>query len=108
MGMISFFRKACEELFGIGKVQAAEPPAAPPSAGLVAALIQAASQAITNCLQSMHLTVDAMDVALDGANQTVTVSGIAPDHSARKKVVLCCCNVVHVAAVNDLMTVATP
>jgi nucleoid-associated protein YgaU len=38
----------------------------------------------------------------------VTVSGVAADQATKEKVVLCCGNVEKVAAVNDMMTVATP
>lgn len=108
MGMISFIKEAGEKLFGIGKAQAAEPAAAAASPEQLAALNQTASQAIASYIQSMKLNVDALDVAFDGASGTVTVAGIAPDQATKEKVVLCCGNVAHVAAVNDLITVATP
>lgn len=108
MGMISFIKEAGEKLFGIGKAQAAEPAAAAASPEQLAALNQTASQAIATYIQSMKLNVDALDVAFDGASGTVTVAGIAPDQATKEKVVLCCGNVAHVAAVNDLITVATP
>ncbi len=108
MGMFSFIKEAGEKLFGIGKAQAAEPAAAAASPEQVAALNQTASQSIANYIQSMNLNVDALDVSFDGASGTVTVAGIAPDQTTKEKVVLCCGNVAHVAAVNDLMTVATP
>jgi nucleoid-associated protein YgaU len=108
MGMISFIKEAGEKLFGIGKAQAAEPAAAAASPEQLAALNQTASQAITTYIQSMNLNVDALEVAFDGASGTVTVAGIAPDQATKEKVVLCCGNVANVAAVNDLITVATP
>jgi len=109
MGMFSFIKEAGEKLFGIGKAQAA-PAAAPvaPSADQVASLNQSAAQAISTYIQSMKLNVDALDVSYDAASETVTVAGIAPDQTTREKVVLCCGNVANVAAVNDMMTVATP
>ena len=109
MGMFSFIKEAGEKLFGIGKAQAA-PAAAPaaPSAEQVAALNQGAAQAISTYIQSMKLNVDALDVTYDATSETVTVAGIAPDQTTREKVVLCCGNVANVAAVNDMMTVATP
>ncbi len=108
MGMISFIKEAGEKLFGIGKAQAAEPAAAAASPEQLAALNQTASQAIASYIQSMKLNVEALEVAFDGASGTVTVAGIAPDQATKEKVVLCCGNVAHVAAVNDLITVATP
>ena len=107
MGMFSFIKEAGEKLFGIGKAQAAETPAAA-SPDQLAAANQNASQAITKYIQSMNLNVDALDVAFDGATETVTVSGVAPDQTTKEKVVLCCGNVAHVAAVNDLITVSAP
>ena len=47
-------------------------------------------------------------MAFDGATQTVTVSGVAPDQQTKEKIVLCCGNVTGVAQVSDLLTVATP
>lgn len=108
MGMFSFIKEAGEKLFGIGKAQAAEPNAAAASPDQVAALNQTAAQAIATYIRSMNLNVEALDVAFDAASETVTVSGVAPDQTTKEKVVLCCGNVAHVAAVNDLMTVATP
>jgi nucleoid-associated protein YgaU len=106
MGMFSFIKEAGEKLFGTGKAEAA--PAAGPSPDQVAALNQGAAQAISSYIQSMNLRVDALDVSYDGASETVTVAGVAPDQATREKVVLCCGNVSHVAAVNDLMTVSAP
>jgi len=109
MGMFSFIKEAGEKLFGIGKAQAAQPAvAAPPSAEQVASLNQTAAQAIATYIESMKLSVEGLDVAFDGATETVTVAGIAPDQATREKVVLCCGNVANVVAVNDMMTVATP
>jgi len=108
MGMFSFIKEAGEKLFGIGKAQAAEPAAAAASPEQVSALNQTAAQAIATYIQSMNLNVESLDVAFDAASETVTVSGVAPDQSTKEKVVLCCGNVAHVAAVNDLMTVAAP
>ena len=113
MGMFSFIKEAGEKLFGIGKAQAAPAAAAAaapagPSAEEIAALNATAAQAIAKYIESMNLKVDALDVAYDGASETVTVAGVAPDQATREKVVLCCGNVANVAAVNDLMTVATP
>jgi nucleoid-associated protein YgaU len=107
MGMFSFIKEAGEKLFGIGKAQAAEPTAQPARIRWPL-LNQTAAQAIATYIRSMNLNVEALDVAFDAASETVTVSGVAPDQTTKEKVVLCCGNVAHVAAVNDLMTVATP
>lgn len=108
MGMISFIKEAGEKLFGIGKAQAAPAAAAAPTADQMAALNQSASEAIAKYIQSMNLSVDALDVAYDAASETVTVAGVAPDQATKEKVVLCCGNVANVGAVNDLLTVSTP
>ena len=109
MGMFSFIKDAGEKLFGIGKAQAATPAApAAPSAEQVTALNQSAAQAIANYIESMKLSVQALDVSYDGTTETVTVAGVAPDQATREKVVLCCGNVANVTSVNDMMTVANP
>ena len=108
MGMFSFIKEAGEKLFGIGKAQAAPAANAAPTAEQMAALNQSASEAIAKYIQSMNLSVDALDVAYDAASETVTVAGVAPDQTTKEKVVLCCGNVANVGAVNDLLTVSTP
>ena len=57
---------------------------------------------------SQGLRAESLDVDYDGATQTVTVSGIAPDQATKEKIVLCCGNVAAVAKVNDMLTVASP
>ncbi len=111
MGMFSFIKDAGEKLFGIGKAHAAAPAAAAPAAPSavdVSALNATAAKAIAGYVESMKLDVQALDVSYDGATETVTVAGVAPDQTTREKVVLCCGNVAHVAAVNDMLTVSTP
>lgn len=109
MGMFSFIKDAGEKLFGIGKAQAATPAApAAPSGEQVSALNQSAAKAIASYIESMKLSVQALDVSYDGATETVTVAGVAPDQATREKVVLCCGNVASVTSVNDMMTVANP
>jgi nucleoid-associated protein YgaU len=44
-------------------------------------------------------------VDYDGAQATVTVSGMAPDQATKEKIILCCGNVQGVAKVNDQLTV---
>lgn len=106
MGMFSFIKEAGEKLFGIGKAEAAEPAAA--SQEKVGALNEAAGQAIARYVHAMGLKVDSLAVTFDAASETVTVAGQVLDQITREKVVLCCGNVANVAAVNDLLTVATP
>ena len=109
MGMLSFIKEAGEKLFGHGEAKAAqEAAAATPTPENVAALSSAAGDAIETYIGTMNLHVEALDVSFDAPSGTVTVSGIAPDQQTKEKVVLCCGNVAHVAAVNDLMTVANP
>ncbi len=106
MGLLSFIKEAGEKLFGIGEAKAA-PTAAAPSADDVAKLNEAAGKAIEDYVKAMKLEVTDLDVKYDGTNQTVTVSGIAPDQATKEKVLLCCGNVQNVAAVNDSLTVQT-
>jgi nucleoid-associated protein YgaU len=106
MGMFSFIKEAGEKLFGIGKVEAAQPAA--PTAEQSAALSKTAGDAIVAYIHSMGLKVDALDVSFDAASGAVTVSGVAPDQATREKVVLCCGNVSQVTEVHDLMTVSAP
>jgi nucleoid-associated protein YgaU len=109
MGMLSFIKEAGEKLFGRGEAKAAqEAAAASPTPENVAALSQTAGDAIETYIETMNLKVEGLDVGFDAPSGTVTVSGIAPDQQTKEKVVLCCGNVAHVAAVNDLMTVANP
>ena len=107
MGMFSFIKEAGEKLFGRGEAKAAqEAAAAAPTPENVAALSSAAGEAIETYITSMNLNVDALAITFDGPTATVTVVGVAPDQATKEKVLLCCGNVAHVAAVNDMMTVA--
>ena len=106
MGLLSFIKEAGEKLFGGKEAQAAQLPTATPAE--VAALSDTAGNAIETYIGTMNLNVEALDVKFDASTGTVTVSGIAPSQAIREKVVLCCGNVAHVTAVNDLMTVAVP
>ena len=103
MSLISFIQEAGEKLFN-------RPKAAPASAGAaqpdVAALNATAGEAIEKYIASQGLKADGLDVKYDGASQTVTVSGVAPDQPTKEKIVLCCGNVAAVAKVNDMLTVA--
>jgi nucleoid-associated protein YgaU len=109
MGMMSFLKEAGEKLFGKPEVKAAESAAAAaPSPEAVAALNAAAGQAIADYVVAQGLSVDALNVAFDGASWTVTVSGSVADQATKEKVLLCCGNVKGVAAVNDLLVVDTP
>jgi nucleoid-associated protein YgaU len=105
MSLISFLRDAGEKLFTAPKAAPAAPEAAP--APDVAALNATASQAIARYIASQGLQADGLDVRYDGATQTVTVSGVAPDQATKEKIVLCCGNVSSVAKVDDLLTVAS-
>ena len=107
MGMFSFIKEAGEKLFGHGEAKAAqEAAAAAPTPENVAAMSKAAGDAIETYIKSMNLNVQALDITFDSPSATVTVAGEAPDQATKEKVLLCCGNVAHVAAVNDMMTVA--
>ena len=110
MSLISFIKDAGEKLFGHSQPAAtpAVAPAAAPAAAKpdVAAMNETAGKAIEKYIASQNLSADGLDVKYDGASQTVTVSGQAPDQSTKEKIVLCCGNVAAVAKVNDMLTVA--
>ena len=105
MSLISFIQEAGEKLFS--KPKAAPATSAEPTPD-IAALNATAGQAIEKYIASQNLTADGLDVAYDGASQTVTVSGVAADQATKEKIVLCCGNVASVSKVNDLLTVAAP
>ena len=105
MSLISFIQEAGEKLFS--KPKAAPAASAEPTPD-IAALNATAAQAIEKYIASQNLKADGLDVAYDGASQTVTVSGVAADQATKEKIVLCCGNVASVAKVNDLLTVASP
>ncbi|MGZ8259246.1 MAG: peptidoglycan-binding protein LysM [Caldimonas sp.] len=104
MSLISFLQEAGEKLFN--RPKAAPAPSAAAPAPDVAALNATAGQAIERYISSQGLGADGLDVKYDGASQTVTVSGVAPDQETKEKIVLCCGNVASVAKVNDMLTVA--
>ena len=104
MSLVSFIKEAGEKLFRTSKADAAPAANAPD----VAALNATASQAIMTYIAAQNLSADNLSVKYDGATQTVTVSGVAPDQATREKIVLCCGNVSGVARVEDQMTVAGP
>jgi nucleoid-associated protein YgaU len=106
MSLISFIKEAGEKLFKHPQAEAAAAPAAATPQADVAQLNATAGAAIEKYIESQGLKVDALNVGYDGASQTVTVSGVAPDQTTKEKVVLCCGNVAAVAKVNDMLTVA--
>jgi len=105
MSLISFIQEAGEKLFS--KPKAVMAAGAEPTPD-IAALNATAGRAIEKYIAAQNLTADGLDVAYDGASQTVTVSGVAADQATKEKIVLCCGNVSSVAKVNDLLTVASP
>ena len=98
MSLISFIQEAGEKLFNRPKAAPAGPD--------VAALNATAGAAIEKYVASQGLKADGLDIKYDGATQTVTVAGVAPDQATKEKIVLCCGNVAAVAKVNDMLTVA--
>jgi nucleoid-associated protein YgaU len=111
MSIISFIENAGEKLFGHGAAAPAAPAATAPAAAPaaqpdLATLNATAAAAISKYIGSQHLEAEGLNVGYDGATQTVTVSGTAPDQATREKIVLCCGNVAAVSKVNDMLTVA--
>ena len=47
-------------------------------------------------------------MTFDAPTSTATVSGTVADQATKEKVLLCCGNVAHVAAVNDMLVVSEP
>ncbi len=112
MSLVSFIRDAGEKLFGHGAAPAApSSPVAPASAPAapqpdIAALNAKAGEAIAQFVRSQGLKAEGLEVRYDGATETVTVRGTAPDQATREKIVLCCGNVAHVSKVDDQLQVA--
>lgn len=110
MGLVSFIKEAGEMLFGSKEAKAGEPAApaaaaAKPTPQDVLALSKTAGDAIATYVKSQGLKVDGLAVEFDAATGNVTVSGSVANQATREKVLLCCGNVQHVAAVNDKLTV---
>ena len=108
MSLISFIQDAGEKLFGHPKAAPSTPAASATPQPDLAALNATAGQAIEKYIASQGLKADGLAVQYDGATQTVSVSGVAPDQATKEKIVLCCGNVSSVAKVDDLLTVAAP
>ena len=108
MGLMSFMKEAGEKLFGKGQAKAAQDAAASaPTPETIQALSQAAGDAIIGYVKAQGLPTDGLSVAFDAATSTVTADGMMPDQATKEKVLLCCGNVAGVAAVNDMLTVAS-
>lgn len=109
MGLMSFIKEAGEKLFGRGEAKAAQDAAAAaPTPENIAALSAAAGNAIGEYIRANGLPTDGLDIQFEAATATVVVSGQVADQATKEKILLCCGNVQNVAAVNDLITVATP
>ncbi|WP_291589365.1 peptidoglycan-binding protein LysM [Comamonas sp. UBA7528] len=99
MGLFSFIKEAGEKLFG-GK----DANAATPADDLNAK----AAQAIATYINAQNLGVSNLQVAYDGSQGKVTVTGVAPTQGAKEKVTLCCGNVSSVTTVDNQMSVTNP
>ena len=107
MSIISFVKEAGEKLFGSGKAKdaMAQAAVAPADESATKAANDAAGDAIVSYIKSQGLSATGLTVTFEGATQTVSVFGVAPDQTTREKIVLCCGNVAGVAKVNDMMSV---
>ncbi|MDE2415083.1 MAG: peptidoglycan-binding protein LysM [Comamonadaceae bacterium] len=103
MGLFTFIKEAGEKLFGGNSAQAAG-AAAPTQADLNAR----AGQAIAAYIATQNLGVSALQVAFEGPEGKVTVTGAAPTQAAKEKVTLCCGNVASVTSVDNQMSVTNP
>ncbi len=109
MSLMSFIKEAGEKLFGKGEAKAAQDAVAQaPTPENVAALSKAAGDAIAHYIETVGLKVDGLAVGFDAPTSTATVSGTVADQATKEKVLLCCGNVAHVAAVNDMLVVSEP
>ncbi len=99
MGLFSFIKEAGEKLFG-GK----DANAATPADDLNAK----AAQAIATYINAQNLGVSNLQVAYDGSQGKVTVTGVAPTQGAKEKITLCCGNVSSVTSVDNQMSVTNP
>ena len=116
MSLISFIRDAGEKLFNKSEQPQAQAPAASSAAPAqpqapqvdVAALNAKAGEAITALVQRQNLGIENLAVKYDGATERATITGTAPTQEAAEKAVLCCGNVAHVSAVDNLLTVSAP
>jgi nucleoid-associated protein YgaU len=97
MGLFSFIKEAGEKLLGINKAQAQ-------AASSAQADLEAAA-AIVSYINKMGLQVSNLNVVVNMAQGTVTVSGEAADQETREKIVLCCGNTKGIEKVDDAMTV---
>jgi nucleoid-associated protein YgaU len=108
MSLTSFRIDAGEKLF------CSAPDPVPPGSGAAIAveaptnaeLNAVASASIAQYVVSQKLTAQDLAIAYDGASETVTVKGVAPDQATKEKIILCCGNVQFVAAVDDQLKVA--
>jgi len=109
MGLMSFIKEAGEKLFGKGPAKAAQDTAAAaPTPENVEAMSRAAGDAIIAYVRANGLPTEGLAVSFDATTSTVTADGVMPDQATKEKVLLCCGNVAGVAAVNDMLTVASP
>lgn len=107
MSLISFLKEAGEKLFNHKQAASAPETSAPAAAQpSVSDLNETAGAAIEKYIAAQGLSAEGLEVTYDGSNQTVTVSGVAPDQATKEKIVLCCGNVASVAKVDDQLTVA--
>jgi nucleoid-associated protein YgaU len=109
MGLLSFMKSAGEKLFGHGEAHAAQQAAAAdPTPDNTAAANAAAANAIKAYINSMGLEAADLDVQVEAATETVTLTGEAATQEIREKIALCCGNVQGVSNVDDHMTVSEP
>jgi nucleoid-associated protein YgaU len=107
MGIISFFKEAGQKLFG-NKPEVAAAVAEPSNEEKAAAANAAASTAIKDYIRTQNLPADDLNIAFNGADQIITVSGLVASQDIREKIVVCCGNVHGVAGVADEMQCDEP
>ena len=105
MGLFSFIKDAGEKLFGTGKAAAASSSGSAAASVDQVAVNDKAAAAIAAYIQALKIAPADLQVTFDGASETVTVTGTAPDQATRERILLAAGNVQGVGSVNDQMTV---
>ena len=105
MGFFSFIKDAGEKLFGSGQAAAASSPASAEAGADQVAINDKAAAAIAAYIQALKIAPADLQVTFDGASETVTVAGTAPDQATRERILLAAGNVQGVGSVSDQMTV---
>lgn len=106
MDILGFIKESGQKLFSSKEAEATAPEAAAPEAA--DELNAKAAQAIEAYIAAQDLGASGVQVAYDGAQGHVTVTGEAPTQATKEKITLCCGNVANVTSVDNQMSVTDP